>query len=85
MKYSHLAKTTVTAFRLHAGQQTGKNVESFAVELKQIFDPIGAPTLSDRLVLARWRTRNSPNYMMRAARLALLGRGLHFPRFSSQL
>jgi len=85
MKYAYLPKTTVTAFRLHAGQQTGKNLESFAVELKQIFEPIGAPSVSDRVVLARWRTRNGPNYMMRAARLALLGRGLHFPRFSSQL
>ena len=60
MKYAHLAKTTVTAFRLHAGQQTGKNLESFAVELKQIFAPIGAPSMSDRVVLARWRTRNAP-------------------------
>jgi len=83
--FAYLPHATVTAFRLHGGQQTGRHLAAFLEELRHVFAVIPKASLADRLVLARWRARNAPNYLVRATRLALLGHGLRVPRFSSQL
>ena len=76
-----LAGPSVACFRLHPEQLSNRKSEEIEAEGKQLFEnPDGAGILSDRLVLAQWRLKNLPNYLIRILRESLLSERLRFPR-----
>ena len=84
-RYTCVRRQPLAAFRLHAKQQSNTKRGAFDVELDHIYASLGAITIGDRIAYLRWRMRNAPNYLIRATRLAMLGRGIRVPTFASQL
>jgi glycosyltransferase involved in cell wall biosynthesis len=80
-RFTLLGGPPVCCFRLHAGQLSNQKRALIEEEGKRIF---GAPEMKprkiDSVVLAQWRLKNLPHYLIRALRESLLSRRLRLPR-----
>jgi glycosyltransferase involved in cell wall biosynthesis len=81
MKFACLDGPPVSCFRLHGNQFSNRGLELTEIEAGRIFcRPEMSPEVSDWLVLAQWRGRNLPHYLIRILRESLLSRRTRFPR-----
>jgi len=85
LRYARVPRQPIAAFRVHANQQSHVSRSALADESDRIFATVGAITIADRLAYFRWRARNTPNYLIRGMRLAMLGRRVRMPTYKSLL